>query len=100
MKFQIEATAPTSYQLRSLRAFQLEDNNNGNGSHTGRLFFDSEEEAKQYLMIRAEKYNDEDPNGSFERLSEMYGDIERGALTLDAVTAYISESDIEEEEND
>jgi len=98
MKFQIKATAPTSYQLRSLRAFQLEDNNNGNGSHTGRLFFDTEEEAKDYLRIRADKFNDEDPQGSEERLAEMYSDIERCALTLDAVTAYISESDIEEEE--
>lgn len=97
MIFQIEATAPTSYQLRSLRAFQLKENNNGNGSHTGILFFESEEEAKQYLMTKADKYNDEDPNGSFEKLSEMYGDIERGALTLDAVTAYISELNIEEE---
>lgn len=51
--------------------------------------FDNEEEAKQYLVSRADKYNDEYPCGTDERLEDMYADIERGSLRLDAVSAYI-----------
>lgn len=86
MKYIITATAPTSYQLNSLRAFNL----NGTGM-TRTMEFGSEEEAKDYLKTRADKYNDEDPCGSEERLEEMYSDIESGSLRLDAVSAYIEE---------
>lgn len=90
MKTIIKATAPTSYQLNSLRAFNLD----GKGM-TRTMTFSSEEEAKEYLRSRADKYNDEDPNGTEERLADMYADIEHGCLTLDAVTARIEESEEE-----
>ena len=96
MKTLIIATAPTAYQLNSLRAFNLNDKRNGNGSFTGSLEFGDEEKAKEYLRKRAEKYNDEDPCGTEERLADMMKDIEYGCLTLDAVTARIET--IEDEE--
>ena len=65
--------------------------NNKFGGHSAEREFDSEDEAKAYLRERAEIYNSEDPEGSEERLNDMYDDIERGSLTLDAVTAYIEE---------
>ena len=95
MKTIIKATAPTVHQLNSLTAFGMSYKKNMGGSFTATQEFDSEEEAKEYLKKRAEKYNDEDPNGSEEKLADMMSDIERGALTLDAVTGYIEE--VEEE---
>lgn len=86
MKTIITATAPTFHQLNSLRAFNLD----GNGM-TRTMTFSSEEEAKDYLRSRADKYNDADPNGSEVRLANMYDDIECGCLTLDAVTARTEE---------
>lgn len=58
---------------------------------TRTMSFDSEDEAKEYLTKRADKYNDEDPNGREERLVDMYADIQNGCLTIDAVTAHIEE---------
>lgn len=93
----IKATAPTSYQLNSLTAFGMGYKKNMCGSFSASMQFDSEEEAKQYLRNRAEKYNNEDPCGTEERLNNMYSDIEHGALTLDAVTAYVEEGEAENE---
>jgi hypothetical protein len=98
MTYKITATAPTVYQLNSLRAFNLNQKANGNGSYTGEAHFETEEEAKTYLRARAEKYNSEDPCGTDDRLTDMYRDIESGVLRLDAVTAYVKE--IEESEED
>jgi hypothetical protein len=90
--FQITATAPTTYQYSSLSAFNLDNKKNGNGSHTGTLRFETEDKAKEYLKKRADMYNSEDPEGTEERLAEMYNDIDQhGFLTLDAVTARIEE---------
>ena len=92
MSYKITATAPTTYQFNSLRAFNLDTKKNGNGSHTGELTFESKEVAEQYLIKRADIYNDQDPEGTKERLAEMYNDIKHyGRLTLDAVTARIEE---------
>lgn len=92
MTFQISATAPTAYQLNSLRAFNLDTKQNGNGSISGTLDFESEDEAKKYLKNRAAMYNDGDPEGTEEKLATMYDRIEKfGSLTLDAVTAHINE---------
>lgn len=93
MTYAITATAPTSYQINSLRAFNLDVKKNGNGSFTGELAFETKEEAEQYLIKRADIYNDQDPDGTEERLTEMYNDIKQnGSLTLDAVTARIKEN--------
>lgn len=90
--FKITATAPTTYQLSSLRAFNLDTKKNGNGSITGELAFETKEEAEQHLIKRADMYNDQDPEGTDEKLAEMHNDIKKyGHLTLDAVTARIEE---------
>lgn len=99
MTYKITATAPTSYQYNSLSQFGMIIKKNCNGSFSSEQVFNSEEEAKEYLTKRADKYNDEDPCGSQERLADMYADIEHGSLTLDAVTAHfeeIEEYEIEE----
>lgn len=98
MKTVIKATAPTVYQLNSLTAFGMGYKKNMSGSLSASKEFDSEEEAKDYLRSRADKYNDEDPNGSEERLADMYADIEHGCLTLDAVTARTEEMEENEAE--
>jgi len=87
----IKATAPTAYQIRSLTSLGMGYKKNMNGSFSALMKFDNEDDAKQYLRSRAEKYNDEDPCGTEKRLQDMYADIEHGALTLDAVTAYVEE---------
>ena len=90
--YTINATAPTTYQLQSLRAFGIGADKNGNGSYTGQKDFETEVEAKEYLKSRAAMYNDEDPEGTEERLAGMYDSIEQfGSLTLDAVTAHIQQ---------
>lgn len=93
MTYTITATAPTAYQLSSLRAFNIGAKKNGNGSFTGEESFDTKEAAEQYLIKRADMYNDEDPEGSEEKLAEMHNNIKQyGFLTLDAVTARIEEN--------
>jgi hypothetical protein len=92
MSYTIKATAPTSYQISSLREFGMPIRSLGDGSHIASAEFETEEEAQQYLRNRADQYNDQDPEGSAERLADMYGDIKRaGSLQLDAVRAYIQE---------
>lgn len=92
MTYTIKATAPTAYQLSSLAAFNIGTNKNGNGSYSGEQSFETKEAAEQYLINRADLYNDEDPEGSEEKLSKMYNEIKQhGRLTLDAVTARIEE---------
>lgn len=93
MTYTIKATAPTAYQFSSLSAFNLNTTKNGNGSHSGELAFDSRDAAEQHLIKRADIYNDQDPEGTEERLAKMYNDIKQyGRLTLDAVTAHIEEN--------
>lgn len=96
-QFKIAATAPTSYQYNSLSRFGMTIKKNGNGSFSSEQVFDSEEEAKAYLVERAERYYDE-----FEgQVDEHLQDIEKyGMLTIDAVTARIDEVENEEEVED
>lgn len=96
-QFKITATAPTVYQYNSLSHFGMNIKKNGNGSFTSEQVFDSEEEAKAYLVERAERYYDE-----FEgQVDEHLEDIEKyGQLTIDAVTAHIEEVEQEEEVED
>jgi hypothetical protein len=95
--FEITAKAPSSYQLNSLKAFNIGSVPLGNGAFQGHREFQSEQEATDFLCKQAEIYNDSDPCGSDRKLLEMYGSIELfGMLTLDAVTAYINPVEIEE----
>ena len=80
----ITATAPTGYQHRSLTHFGMPITAHGNGSYSATLEFESLERAKEYLRKRADLYFDTESE-----LDEAYDDIQRGHLTLDAVTARI-----------
>lgn len=90
MKTTITATAPSVYQMGSLRAFGLNVKpHRYDGGATGTLEFLTPEAAREHLRECAWIYNNNDPNGTDECLREMFADIERGHLTLDAVTACI-----------
>jgi hypothetical protein len=96
-KIRITATAPTAYQLQSLRHFGMEVTKNGNGS-TAHQDFDTEEEAKKYLLTRAEMYFDGNSDNDEQDLIEAFDSIEKhGVLTLDAATAGIEEIEIAED---
>ena len=87
-KFKIVAKAPTIYQLQSLRAFNLDVVKNNNGSYTGTSEFETENEAKKYLIKRAIMYYDDNEPS----LEDAIRDIELYShLTLDAVTGSIEE---------
>ena len=93
MTYRIVATAPTVYQKQSLSKFNLNEKRNMSGSFTGTLEFYTEEDAKAYLINRAEMYYDEYEG----QLDEHISDIERrGSLTIDAVTASIIEIEVED----
>lgn len=93
----ISATAPTAYQLQSLRHFGMEVKNHGNGRYTATQDFNTEEEAKDYLKEKAERYFDGNSDNDEVDLIEALDSIEKhGVLTLDAVTAGIEEVAIEE----
>lgn len=88
----ISATAPTAYQLQSLRQFGMEVKKHGNGSYTATQDFDTEDEAKNYLKEKAERYFDGNSDNDEVDLIEALDSIEKhGVLTLDAVTAGIEE---------
>ena len=88
----ITATAPTAYQLQSLRHFGMEVKKNGNGSYTAHQDFDTEKEAKEYLEQRAQMYFDGNSDNDEQDLIEAIDSIEKhGVLTLDAATARIDE---------
>jgi hypothetical protein len=92
MTYRIVATAPTVYQKRSLSFFNLNEKAIGNGSFVGTMSFNSVQDAKNYLNLRAEMYYDEYEG----QVNEYLEDIEKyGVLTIDAVTARIEE--VEEE---
>ena len=95
----ITATAPTSYQLQSLRHFGMEIKKHLNGSYFSTQDFDTEKEAKEYLKTRAEMYFDGNSDNDEVNLIDALDSIEkRGVLTLDAVTADMEEVEIEEEQ--
>ena len=58
------------------------------GNIVGEGFFDTLEEAEQYLITRAEMYYDESPNQVDEHIEQI---LKYGSLEIDAVTAYIHE---------
>ena len=93
----ITATAPTAYQLQSLRHFGMEVKKNGNG-YTAHQDFDTEKEAKEYLEQRAQMYFDGNSDNDEQDLIEAFDSIEKhGVLTLDAATAGIEEIEITED---
>ncbi len=99
-QFKISATAPTVYQSQSLRAFGMEVKKSGNGSFWSEQFFETEKEAKDYLVVRAERYFDGNSDNDEANLVDALQDIEKyGSLRLDAVTASIDEVEIEEEKD-
>ena len=90
--FRITATAPTAYQLQSLRHFGIEVKQHGTGSYSATQDFDSEDEAKAYLTERAEMYFDGNSDNDESNLAKALESIEKhGSLTLDAATASIEE---------
>lgn len=95
----ISATAPTAYQLQSLRHFGMEVSKNGNGSYSASQDFDTEFEAKRFLVQRADYYFDGNSDNDEKDLIEALDSIEKhGVLTLDAVTAGMEEIEIEIED--
>ena len=94
----ITATAPTAYQLQSLRHFGMEVKKHGNGSYTAHQDFDTEKEAKEYLEQKAQMYFDGNSDNDEQDLIEAFDSIEKhGVLTLDAATARIDEIEITED---
>ena len=96
MKYQVKATAPTAYQLQSVRLFGSPIKSNMDGSHTFKSeIFDTEQEAKDYLIKRAEMYFDSDER----ELNVAINDINKyGSLSMDAASGGVYE--VEEEEED
>jgi hypothetical protein len=83
--YKVIATAPTIYQLTSVRQFGSPIISHGNGSHIFVQSFETEEEAKEYLKHRASLYYDTEA----ELDEAMYDIDEYGSLSIDAVTASI-----------
>ena len=91
-QFKISAVAPTVYQSQSLRAFGMKVKKSGNGSFWSEQIFETKEEAKAYLVERAERYFDGNSDNDEDNLVSALEDIKKyGSLRLDAVTASISE---------
>lgn len=87
-RIKIQAIANTSYQLSSLNSFNLENHMTTRGNIVGEGYYDTLEEAEQYLITRAEMYYDESP-GQVDKYIEQIKKY--GSLEIDAVTAYIHE---------
>jgi hypothetical protein len=86
--FKIQAVAPTHYQLSSLSKLNLENRMTLRGNIVGEGYFDTLEEAEQYLITRAEMYYDEYEGQADELIEQIK---QYGSLEIDAVTAYIYE---------
>jgi len=98
--FRIYAKVPTAYQYQSISNFGMPIKKHGNGSFTAQQDFDTEDDAKKYLIERAENYFDGNSDNDEKDLIESLDDIEKcGRLNLDACTASIEEVEIEDETN-
>jgi len=90
-QYTIKVIAPTVYQLRSLRSFNLLVKEVGNGSFVSEMEFDSLEDAEKYLESIAMSYYDEYKG----QVDKYLADIkEFGMLTIDGVTAKILEKEL------
>ena len=88
--YKVIATAPTTYQLTSVRQFGSPITSYVDGSHVFSQSFETKGEAKEYLKERAHLYY----NDTEEELNEAIDDIEMyGCLSIDAVTASIEEEE-------
>jgi len=89
--WQIKAVAPTVYQHKSLTLFWLDIKNKPDGSFLGIKQFETEAEAKDYLKQRLGSHflNSDMTEETHNELND--GIIKTGTLTLDAVTAKITE---------
>lgn len=92
-QFRITATAPTTYQYQSLRHFGIPIKQHIGGSFSSEQYFDTEKDAKDYLISRAEMYfeSEKELNDAIENINKYK------SLSLDAVTAHIVEVDEAEE---
>jgi len=85
--YKIKAVAPTSYQYNSLVYFGMKIKKVGNGSFVSEQYFDTEEQAKVFLVCRAENYY-----GDTEQINDALKDIAAaGILEIDTVVARIEE---------
>lgn len=85
--YRITAQVPTAYQFQSIIGFGMEVKSSLNGSYYASQDFETLEEAKQYLIDRAEMYYDCD-----DRLDNMLDMIENyNMLELDSCRAFIEE---------
>ena len=87
--FTITATAPTVYQLNSLRSFKMKVTEHANGSFTASQDFETEQEAKEYLIKLAGDFYFED--GEEITANHIENIKKYGSLRLDAVIASIEE---------
>jgi len=94
--FRIHAFVPTAYQYQSILNFGMPIKKHGNGCFTAHQDFDTEDEAKKYLIERAENYFEYESK----ELTEALEDIEQvGRLRLDACTASIDAVKIKNKQN-
>jgi hypothetical protein len=85
--YKVIATAPTTYQLNSVRQFGSPIISRMDGSHVFSKSFETKEQAKEYLQQRALLYYDTE-----EEINEAMESIEKyGSLRIDAATASIEE---------
>ena len=83
--FQLKAIAQTSYQLQSVRNFGTEIKHYPNGTYVFCQEFETEQEAKNYLISRAENYfeTEEEINEAIEEINTY------GSIRMDAVNGRI-----------
>jgi len=84
MKALITVTAPTHYQLNSLRAFKLDTTNKSPYSSEMQAYslFNTLGEAREYLKQLAANYYENDKKA-------IANNLGKNSLTLDACTGYI-----------
>lgn len=100
-KYKLITHAPTTYQRQSLHHFGLPTKAYGNGAYYSSKIFDSEEEAKEYLIERAENYYDGHVDNNDEKLKEAIERIkEYGSVYLDAGYGKIEEIEVDEDGNE
>lgn len=87
-QFKVTATAPTHYQLASLKSFGMAVKKLDYGSYHSEQKFDSEEEAKAYLTKRAKIFYKDFEDQNVKQIANIETN---GFLTFDGVTAHIKE---------
>ena len=85
--YKIKAIAPTVYQLNSLTWFGIKIQKRTVGAFISEHIFDTEEDAKKYLVVRAINYYEKG-----KKLEDALKDIAAaGILEIDTVVARIEE---------